>query len=190
MTHDQEVYSKTVLGFWIYLLTDLVMFACLFATYLVLKEGTFGGVSARDLFHPQAVLPRTLILLSVAFTSGLGGLYAHRQHKQQTLFWFALTFVMGALFLHMQWAEFSALVAQGVTWKKSGFLSAFYTFIGTHFVHVVFALIWTPLFLMPVLFHGVDATSLRRLTCLRLFWQFINFIWVFIFALVYLIGGL
>lgn len=73
MTHDQEVYSKTVLGFWIYLLTDLVMFACLFATYLVLKEGTFGGVSARDLFHPQAVLPRTLILLSVAFTSGLGG---------------------------------------------------------------------------------------------------------------------
>lgn len=190
MTHNQEVYAKTVLGFWIYLLTDLVMFACLFATYIVLKEGTYGGVSARDLCYPASALPRTLILLCAAFTSGLGGLYAHKQRKQQTLLWFALTFVLGALFLYMQWSEFRALVSQGITWKNSGFLSAFYTLLGTHFVHVIFALIWTLLLLIPILFQGVEATSLRRLTCLRLFWQFINVMWVFIFALVYLMGGL
>lgn len=190
MTHEHEVYSKTVLGFWIYLLTDFVMFACLFATYIVLKEGTYGGPAARDLFHASSALPRTLLLLAAALTSGLGGICAHRQKKNQTLLYFSLTCVLGALFVGMQYAEFQALLDQGASWKNSGFLSSFFTLVGTHFVHVLFALLWTIVFLVPVALYGLDAICIKRLTCLRLFWQFINLVWVFIFTLVYLMGGL
>ncbi len=185
---EEETYEKTIFGFWIYILTDFVLFATLFAVFFVLRKETFGGPTPRDIFDlPYSLLQSYLLLIS-AFTSGLAGVYSHRRQVQGTVIFFALTAILGALFLTFEMFEFSQLLQQGGSWKVSAFMSAFFTLVGTHAVHVIFGIIWVPLLLYTVWRDGINLMVLRRLTSLRMFWQFLNIIWTFIFIVVYLMG--
>ena len=185
----EETYSKTVFGFWVYLLTDFVLFGTLFATYVVLRSGTYGGPSPKDLFNLPYTLIQTLILLISSFTSGLAGAMAHKGSKNWTVILFGITFLLGIIFMGMEWGEFSRFIGAGASWKRSAFLSAYFTLIGTHGVHMLFGLLWILVFIVPVVREGLTPVSVRRLTCLRMFWQFLNIIWIFIFSIVYLLGG-
>lgn len=185
---EQENYSKTVLGFWIYLLSDFLMFGALFATYAVLQRSTFGGPGPKELFSLPFTLIQTLCLLLSSFTAGLAGVSAHRKQKNHTLLFLGLTFFLGTLFLNMEWKELSHLFQAGHSWEKSAFLSAFFTLIGTHGVHVALGLLWILIFFIPICLQGITPVSIRRVTCLRIFWQFVNVVWIFIFSFVYLLG--
>ncbi len=187
-THH-DTYSKTLFGFWIFLVTDFMLFATLFATYAVLGTHTFGGPSGKELYHPPLILVQTLILLLSSCMAGLGGASAHRANKALTLTFFALTFLFGLLFMGIETLQFTAMIREGFTWRISAFLSIFYSLVGIHGLHLLFALLWTLLFLLPLFFRPITPVDLRRLTCLRMFWQFLNIVWVFIFTVVYM-GGI
>ena len=186
-THH-DTYSRTVFGFWVYLMSDFILFGALFATYAVLSFSTFGGPSARELFQPSFTLTQTLILLVSSLTVGLAGASAHRKHKNMTIALFGITFLLGAAFMGMELTEFSRLVKAGNSWDKGAFLSAYFTVVGTHGLHVIFGMLWIIVLILPVWREGISHVSMRRLTCLRMFWQFLNVVWVFIFSLVYLMG--
>lgn len=187
-THH-DTYSKTVFGFWIYILTDFILFGALFATYGVLGDRTFGGPSGSDLFNLPFILTQTLILLTASFFSGMGGASAHRKNPKTTAIHFGVAALLGILFLGMQLKELGGYVQAGHGWDQSAFLSSFFTLVGTFGVHIFFAVLWT-IVLVPLIFiRGMDSVTLQRLSCLKMFWQFLNVIWIFIFTLVYLLGG-
>ena len=181
--------TKTIFGFWVYLMTDCVLFASLFATYAVLRGNTFGGPSGHQLFSLPYVLTETLILLTSSFTCGLAMLAAHNRDKRLTLLWFGLTFLLGIAFLAMELTEFRHLVIEGNSWRRSGFLSSFFTLVGTHGLHITVGLLWMVILMAKVLSGGLTTANIRRLTLLSLFWHFLDIIWIFIFTIVYLIGA-
>lgn len=183
-----DVYSKTTFGFWLYLLSDFMLFGTVFATYLVLKENTFGGPGTKQLFDLDFTTIQTLVLLCSAFTVGLAGVSAHRKKKGATIAFFIITFALGLAFFGMQLEEFMRFSASGNSWVKSAFLSGYFTLIGTHALHMVFALIWVIVLIIPVFWQGLTPLNIKRLTCLRMFWQFLNIVWVFIFSVVYVLG--
>lgn len=187
-THH-DLYSRTIFGFWLYLMSDFILFGALFATYAVLSASTFGGPTARALFNLPYTFVQTLVLLLSTLTIGLGGAAAHRRNKNLTLALFGVSFVLGCVFLGMQLGEFSLYIQQGNSWMRSAFLSAYFTLVGTHTVHIVLGLFWMLVLLYPVIREGILPSSIRRLTCLRMFWQFLNIVWVFIFSFVYLLGA-
>lgn len=180
--------SKTMLGFWIYLMTDCMLFASLFATYAVLHGGTYGGVTSKDIFDPSFVLVETLILLTSSFTVGLAVLAARQGAKRQLLAWMVVTFVLGAAFLGMELSEFSKLVQDGHSWQSSAFLSAFFTLVATHGLHIMTGLIWIASMLVFVWRRGLSEHAVRKLTLLSMFWHFLDVVWIFIFTMVYLMG--
>ncbi len=188
--HEERRHSddKTMFGFWTYIMTDCVLFASLFATYAVLHNNTFGGPSGRTLFSLPYVLVETLALLTSSFTCGLAVLAAQRGFKKQVLFWFALTALLGLVFLGMELHEFHDFVAQGASWRRSGFLSAFFTLVGTHGAHITAGLIWMITMMTQVARRGLTRGTLRRLQLLGLFWHFLDIVWIFIFTIVYLQG--
>ena len=177
-THH-DVYGKTLFGFWLYLLTDFVLFGTLFATFVVLRQD---GVS---FFSHRFVLAQSLLLLLCSFTVGMAGALAHRKEKKKAILLFSATFVMGLAFLILQLTQFMEILHAGHTWKTSAFFSAFFTLVGTHALHIFFGLLWILVLLIPLLREDLNAVHLRRLTCLRMFWQFLNVVWVFIFTIVY-----
>lgn len=185
----QGLYSRTVFGFWVYLMTDFMVFATLFATYAVLHDQIHGGPSTKDLFSLTDAFIQMLVILTASQFAGLGGAAAHRRHKRSTLTFFALAFVLGVIFLGMQINEFHDLAYSGHTWRGSAFLSIYFTLVGTHAIHVFFALLWFVVLIIPIFAYGLTASSIRRLTCLRIFWQFLGVVWVFIFSIVYLMGA-
>lgn len=187
---EQAATDKTVFGFWVYLMTDCVLFASLFATYAVMHNNTFGGPSARELFDLPSVLLETMALLTSSFTCGLAMLAVQRKDKARTLQWFAITFVLGLVFLALELTEFRHLVAEGDSWRRSGFLSAFFTLVGTHGLHITAGLIWMLIMMFKVARKGLGGATVRRLTLLSLFWHFLDIIWIFIFSVVYLYGAI
>jgi cytochrome o ubiquinol oxidase subunit 3 len=186
----QSLYARTLFGFWIYLMTDCILFTCLFASYFIFQNSTFGGPSGQELFHLPFALVETLILLTSSFTCGMAMLASQQNNKNRLLTWFGVTFLLGVSFLALELSEFSHLVRDGNSWQRSAFLSAFFTLVGTHGLHITLGLLWMVVLLIPVIRHGLTPTSLRRLTCLRLFWHFLDVVWIFIFTLVYLHGAL
>lgn len=182
--------SKTMLGFWIYLMTDCVLFASLFATYAVLHGNTFGGPTSKDIFDLPFVLIETLILLTSSFTAGLAILSLRAGKRTQMMSWFAVTFVLGLTFLIMELTEFSQLAAEGNSWSHSAFLSAFFTLVGTHGLHIATGLFWMIVLLVQAMRKGLTESVSRRLTMLSMFWHFLDIIWIFIFTIVYLMGVL
>ncbi len=184
----QEMHSKTIFGFWCYLLTDFMMFATFFATYAVLKNGTYGGPTSHDIMNISRGLLLTLVFLATSMTSGLGGVSVHRSSRKGVLFWFFLTFLLGSIFLILQFQDWQQLIAANSGWERSAFLSSFFTILGMHAIHVVIALLWTLVLLTPTLFHPITDIDIRRITCLRMFWQFLNVVWLFVFTVVYLLG--
>jgi cytochrome o ubiquinol oxidase subunit 3 len=185
---DPEAESKALLGFWIYLMTDCVLFASLFATFAVLRGNTFGGPDGAQLFSLPYVLTETLILLTSSFTCGLAMLAARQGAKQQVIFWFGLTFLLGAAFLGLELHEFSHLVQDGDSWRRSGFLSAFFTLVGTHGLHITIGLLWMLVMMVRTAITGLTSNTIRKLTMLSLFWHFLDIVWIFIFSIVYLMG--
>lgn len=190
MTHETAAAdTKTIYGFWIYLMTDCILFATLFATYAVLHNNTFGGPFARDLFSFPYVLSETLILLTSSLTSGFALLAAYRNQKKQVMVWLAVTALLGVAFLTLELMEFAHLVREGNSWTKSAFLSSFFTLVGTHGLHITGGLLWVGVLFAQIIPRGLDRDVLRRLTCFTLFWHFLDIVWVFIFSIVFLLGG-
>lgn len=186
--NQAEAGSKSLLGFWIYLMTDCVLFASLFATYVILRNNTFGGPGGEELFSLPFVLAETLILLTSSFVCGLGMLAARSGNKKEVLRWFALTFLLGVAFLGLELNEFRELAAEGNSWSRSGFLSAFFTLVGTHGLHITIGLLWIATLMRQVYLQGLKTSVVRRLTMLSMFWHFLDIIWIFIFTIVYLMG--
>ena len=175
-------------GFWIFLLSDIVMFSAFFATYAVLVDATAGGPSGRDLFHLRNVAIETACLLLSSFTCGLASIGA-RKHRGS---WFygamAATFILGAAFLGIEVHEFADMVARGAGPTRSAFLSAFFTLVGCHGLHVTAGLLWLLTMMAQVFAKGYRADILRRLLCFSLFWHALDIIWVAVFTVVYLMG--
>jgi cytochrome o ubiquinol oxidase subunit III len=189
-TNNHSTDEKTLLGFWIYLMTDCILFGTLFATYIVLHQNTFGGPGGSELFDMPFILAETLILLTSSFTCGLGMLAVRQKNRAQSLFWLGFTFVLGAIFLAMELFEFSHLVAEGNSWQRSGFLSAFFTLVGTHGLHIAIGLLWLLIMGWQLLRRGFTDGTVRRLALFSMFWHFLDIVWIFIFTFVYLAGGL
>lgn len=182
--------SKPILGFWIYIMTDCVLFASLFATYAVLYNNTAGGPSGYQLFDLKNVLAETLILLTSSFTCGLAMLAAHRNDKNRTIGWFMVTFLLGIAFLALELTEFHHFVQTGNSWRRSGFLSAFFTLVGTHGLHITTGLLWMVIMMWQVFRRGLHRATIKRLTMLSMFWHFLDIVWIFIFTIVYLRGAI
>ena len=186
--HEIESDSRALLGFWIYLMTDCVLFAALFATYAVLRPNTFGGPGGAQLFSLPVALTETLTLLVSSFTCGLGVLATRNNAGKQATRWFALTFVLGICFLGIELNDFHHLVSQGDSWTRSGFLSAYFTLVGPHGVHIVVGLVWMATLVARTRIEGLTRGNVRRLILLSIFWHFLDVIWILIFTIVYLIG--
>jgi cytochrome o ubiquinol oxidase subunit 3 len=176
-------------GFWIFLLSDIIMFSALFAAYAVLSGQTAGGPSGRELFELRHVGIETLCLLFSSYTCGLGLLAV--EHRQLRSFYlsFAVTFVLGAAFLGLELSEFAGMIAQGDGPSRSAFLSAFFSLVGLHGVHVTAGLIWLSFMVAQTAVRGPRAFVLRRLLCFSLFWHALDIIWVALLTLVYLMGA-
>lgn len=182
--------SKDVFGFWIYIMTDCILFATLFAVYAVFHTHTYGGPHAKDLFSLPFVLTETLLLLSSSFTYGLATLSCRDGNKKAVLSWLWLTFILGASFIALEIYEFHNLYVEGHSWSSSAFLSSFFTLVATHGLHVTVGLVWMLTMLFQVRKHGITPVTKTKLTCLGLFWHFLDIVWIFVFSVVYLMGAI
>lgn len=180
-----DLYSRTIFGFWLFILTDFVLFGVLFATFIVLGDRTHGGPGALELFDIDFAVSQSFLSLFISFTAGLGGAAVHRKDKKMTLLFFSLTFLFALMFMGFEIADFNRLISMGQTWDKNAFLSAFYTLIGTHGIHVALGLLWIIVLLIPLIKEEINHESIQRLSCLRMFFQFLNIVWIFIFTIVY-----
>lgn len=180
------VQERTTFGFWVYLMSDALIFAALFATYAVLHGNTFGGPSAHALFSLPFALAETLILLTSSFTVGLALLASERGFRRAALSWLIVTFLFGAAFLVLELSDFASLLAHGESWSRSGFLSSFFGLVGTHGLHVFAGLVWMLVLMVELAVAGQSERVRSRLARLALFWHFLDLVWIFIFAFVYL----
>lgn len=185
-SHEEAATDRVMFGFWVYLMTDLLMFAVLFAVYAVLHGNTVGGPSGRDLFSLPLALQETLLLLTSSFTCGLGMIAARRGNKQQVLLWFGITFMLGLAFLSLEFKEFAEFIHEGHTWRSNAFMSSFFALVGTHGLHIISGLLWMGITLAFVMVRGLNKHMVRKLALLSLFWHFLDIVWIFIFTIVYL----
>jgi len=175
-------------GFWIFLLSDIVMFSVLFAAYAVLRRATAGGPTGGELFNQVSVAVETASLLVSSYTCGLMSLAINSRRRVGTYLGGVVTFVLGAAFLALEIREFASMAARGATPQSSAFLSAFFTLVGCHGLHVSAGLIWLIVMMAQVAIMGFRSTVQRRLKCFSLFWHTLDIIWVGIFTNVYLMG--
>jgi cytochrome o ubiquinol oxidase subunit III len=176
-------------GFWIFLLSDIILFSALFASYAVLSGRTAGGPPGRELFELRHVGIETLCLLFSSYTCGLGLLSIERRHLRGFYLAFALTFVLGATFLGLELSEFAGLIARGAGPSRSAFLSAFFSLVGLHGAHVTAGLLWLTFMVAQTAVRGPRDFVRRRLLCFSLFWHALDIIWVALLTLVYLMGA-
>jgi cytochrome o ubiquinol oxidase subunit III len=176
-------------GFWIFILSDIVMFSGLFAAYAVLAGNTAGGPTGSELFNLHNVFIETMCLLFSSYTCGLGALSAERRQPVRFMIFAVLTFALGAAFVSIEGAEFARMVERGAGPSRSAFLSSFFTLVGTHGVHVTAGLIWLVYLVAQVIVKGLRASVLRRLLCWSLFWHALDIVWVGVLTLVYLMGA-
>lgn len=184
--HDKRVIVGY--GFWIWLISDIIMFSAFFATYAVLSENTAGGPSGRDLFSVGYVAVETACLLLSSFTCGIAMIGAHARNRAMYYSGMALTFVLGVAFLALELHEFADLIEQGAGPTRSAFLSSFFALIGCHGLHVTAGLLWLLTMVAQVAAKGFREDIQRRLLCFSLFWHTLDIIWVALFSLVYLVG--
>jgi cytochrome o ubiquinol oxidase subunit 3 len=175
-------------GFWIYLLSDIVMFSALFATYAVLAHATAGGPGGGMLFRQGSVALETAILLASSYTCGLMSMAVHSRRRTAFYLGAIVTFALGAAFLGLELSEFSDMIARGATPQSSAFLSAFFTLVGCHGLHVAVGLVWLAVMGVQVALRGFSGAVDRRLLCFSLFWHALDIVWVAVFTFVYLMG--
>lgn len=190
LKQHREEFNKTTLGFWIYLMTDCVLFASLFATFAVLRGGTADGPTGAELFDLDFVLYETLLLLVSSLTAGFAMLALRLKSLRLVLFMLGATFMLGAGFLGLELYEFSKLVAEGHSWQVSAFLSSYFTLVGTHGLHIAIGLLWILVLMVALWRRGITNALQKRLTMFSLFWHFLDVIWIFIFTIVYLLGAM
>lgn len=182
--------SRTVYGFWLYMMTDCVVFAAVFATFAVQSGSFAGGPTGKDVFDLGYVAVETALLLLSSVTYGFAMLALARWDQQAVMKWLAVTFLFGAAFIGMEIYEFNHLIAEGAGPGRSGFLSAFFTLVGTHGLHVTLGLVWMGTMMAQIAGRGLGGTTPRRLECLSLFWHFLDIVWICVFTVVYLMGVL
>lgn len=199
LTHHDEAHAEhghhdagatKVFGFWIYLMSDCILFASLFATYAVLVNGTAGGPSGKDIFELPFVLVETFCLLFSSITYGFAMLGMNKGNKAAVNGWLFLTFLFGLGFIGMELYEFHHLIAEGYGPQRSGFLSGFFALVATHGLHVTCGLIWILIMMVQVSRRGLTEVNKTRLMCLSLFWHFLDVVWICVFTVVYLMGAM
>ncbi|MGN6377021.1 MAG: cytochrome o ubiquinol oxidase subunit III [Sphingomonas sp.] len=182
--------GSTMLGFWIYLMSDCLIFATLFACYGVLGHSYAGGPSAREVFELPLVAVNTAMLLFSSITYGFAMLAMERDNRSQTLIWLAVTWLFGAAFIGIEMHEFAGLIAEGNGPWRSAFLTSFFSLVGTHGLHVFTGLIWMIVLMVQTAQRGLIPANKRRLMCLSMFWHFLDVVWIGVFTFVYLMGVL
>ena len=191
--HHHDDTDITVFGFWTYLMSDLILFGTLFIAFAVLSSHIPPGTpSAKDLFADSLgfVLTETFALLISSVTFGFAVLASYKKNVGQVLAWLGVTFVFGATFIGMELYEFNHLVHNGHGPSVSAFLSAFFTLVGTHGIHVTSGLVWMIVLMIQIKKNGLTTINTRRLACLSLFWHFLDIVWICVFSVVYLMGVL
>jgi cytochrome o ubiquinol oxidase subunit 3 len=188
--HEQIADNRVAFGFWVYIMTDCILFGSLFATFAVLRGNTYGGPDGQELFSLPFVLAETLILLVSSFTCGMAMIAAHYRRVKPVIAWFMVTFLLGAAFLTLEIKEFTEFIHEDASWTRSAFLSAFFTLVATHGAHITAGLIWIATMLGQIFNRGLTRHTTRRLILLGVFWHFLDVVWIFIFTFVYLMGTL
>ncbi len=189
MTNESHTKdATTVFGFWMYLMTDFVLFASLFAVYAVLHDNTAFGLGSAQLFNGPFVLTETLILLTSSFTCGLMLLGARAGKKGWVIFWLIVIALLGTTFVVMEFSEFAKLIASGNGPQASGFLSSYFALVGTHGLHIVIGLLWVVALIISIVSRGLTRSNMRKLILWSMFWHFLDIVWIFIFTIVYLMG--
>ncbi|AIF46441.1 cytochrome o ubiquinol oxidase subunit III [Dyella japonica] len=189
-THESHPVNGTLLGFWVYLMSDCLVFACLFAAYGVLGREYAGGPTAQEVLELPAVAVNTTLLLLSSITYGFAVLEMQRNRQNPMLVWLVITGLLGAGFITLELREFFHLASIGAGPQRSAFLSSFFTLVGTHGLHVTCGLIWLVVLITQVLKKGLITANKRRLLCLSMFWHFLDVVWVGVFSFVYLMGVL
>ena len=188
--HPHPEGHSTMLGFWIYLMSDCLIFAILFACYAVLGGNYAAGPAPKDLFDLKLIALNTAMLLLSSITYGFAVLQMQQGKVKGTQLWLAITGLFGLAFLSIELYEFHHLIELGATPQRSAFLSAFFTLVGTHGLHVTFGIIWLVTLMIQLGKHGLIAANKRRVMCLSMFWHFLDVVWIGVFTIVYLMGML
>lgn len=184
--HDPQ--ELKLLGFWIFLITDVVLFGTLFATYVVLHHNTAGGPTASEIFEMPGVIAETFILLTSSFTSGLAVLAMNQGKVKQLIAWLAVTWVLGAAFIFLEVDEFIKMVHEGFNYGTSAFATSFFTLVGTHGLHVSMGLGWMLLIMIQLGRKGITDVTRGKVNVLSLYWHFLDAVWIFLLSVVYLMG--
>ena len=190
LTEEHHAENGTLLGFWLYLMSDCLLFACLFACYGVLGRSYAGGPTGAELFDLSIVAVNTSLLLLSSITYGFAVLHMQRDRVGATLAWLAVTGLLGAGFVGIELKEFAHLIHEGAGPQRSAFLSSFFTLVSTHGLHVSFGIVWLVTLMIQVARHGLIDANKRRLMCLSMFWHFLDVVWIGVFTFVYLMGVL
>lgn len=186
--HDTS--GNTIFGFWLYLMSDCILFACLFAAFAVLRGEVAGGPTGKELFELNYVLVETFILLFSSITYGMAMVSLQNGQKSRVMGWLAITFLLGAAFMGMEINEFAHLVHEGAGPNRSAFLSSFFTLVGTHGLHVASGMLWMLVLMWQLSTKGITTATTKRLMCLSLFWHFLDVVWIGVFTVVYLMGAM
>jgi cytochrome o ubiquinol oxidase subunit 3 len=189
-TEEHHPENGTLLGFWLYLMSDCLVFACLFAAYGVLGRNYAGGPTGAELFELPLVAVNTSLLLLSSITYGFAMLEMQKKRVNPVLAWLAITGLLGAGFIGLELYEFAHLIHEGAGPQRSAFLSSFFTLVGTHGLHVTFGIVWLMVLMIQVSHKGLIAENRRRLMCLSMFWHFLDVVWIGVFSFVYLMGTL
>ena len=187
---DHHPENGTLLGFWLYLMSDCLIFACLFAVHAVVGRSYAAGPSGADLFDLPLVALNTSMLLLSSITYGFAMIAMQKKQVKQVLVWLAITGLFGAAFIGLELYEFHHLIHEGAGPQRSAFLSAYFSLVGTHGLHVTFGIIWLVTLMVQVSRHGLTVENRRRLMCLSMFWHFLDVVWIGVFTFVYLMGVL
>lgn len=190
--HDHHHSSDTmdIFGFWIYILSDCILFGIIFATYAVLYTNVYDGPALKELIELPYVLAETIVLLVSSFTFGLAILALYKNKLKTVITWLVLTFLLGLSFVVMEVYEFVNLYLEGHTWQSNAAMSSFFTLVGTHGLHVTFGLLWIAVLTIQLCIFKITPAMRRRLTYLGLFWTFLDIVWIFVFTIVYLMGSI
>jgi len=175
-------------GFWIYLMTDVILFGTLFATFIVLQGNTANGPVPKDLIELGGIIVSTFILLTSSYTSGLAVLAMNKGNKKALIGWLVVTVMLGAAFLFMEINEFNHLVHEGAAISTSAYWSAFFTLVGTHGLHVLIGLVWMVSIIIQISKRGINPVTKRKVNIVSLFWHFLDVVWIFVLTIVYLLG--
>ncbi|MCA0758268.1 cytochrome o ubiquinol oxidase subunit III [Paenibacillus sp. N4] len=184
--HDQE--SMKQFGFWLFLITDVILFGTLFATFVVLRLNTDGGPTGAELIELNGIIISTFLLLTSSFTSGVAVLEMHKGNKRGLILWLAITALLGASFIYLEVTEFIHLVHEGANIGTSAYWSAFFTLVGTHGLHVSVGLVWMVALMLQISRRGITPVTKRKVNIISLYWHFLDVVWIFVFTIVYLMG--